>query len=243
MHSIILCTPSNFLSFLIINHPPGVTFRTYFFTPPPFDMLASILRASTSLSFTHFKAWSTQYLLEMWSPALGNLSKTRIPFAKESVLLARQCPSIKPILKRALYELVRADGLGQDDDDDTGRTDERKLLLKARERLTSIWVTSAASLPSEFLTCSSKSAQERAICITRDTKSTNKAHAKLKPIFERYKWDPMCGFKALMEAPWREEGFCEACIVLRKTIWQNERQRCWTNLDQWFELDTEENDH
>jgi hypothetical protein len=176
----------------------------------------------------------------MWSPALADLSTTTIPFAKESVLLARQCSSIRPILKRALYELVRADGLGQDEDEDIDSTDERKLLLKARERLTSIWVASAASLPGEFLTCSSKSAQERAVCVTRNLKLTNKAHAKLKPIFEQYKWDPVCGFNALIEAPWRVEGFCEACVILRKITWQNEQKRCWTNLDKWFELHTED---
>jgi hypothetical protein len=108
--------------------------------------------------------------------------------------------------------------------------------LKAREKLTSVWITAAASLPHQFPSCASVSQEERAACATRQLKLANRAHAKLIPVFEQYKWDPVCGFKALMEMPWKSMGFCEKCVGRRWDIWESEQQRCWDNLDVWFEL-------
>ena len=171
----------------------------------------------------------------MWSDELADLSTTPIPFAWETVILARQC-SIKRVLKPALYELVRTEGLGQDYVLDDEGINDRKLLFKAREKLVSVWITAAASLPNKFLACCSKSLDARA-CTAGDPDSVNQVHAKLIPVFDQYKWDPVCGFKALMKVPWKEEGFCKECVGRRWRAWEKERKRCWENLDVWFELD------
>ena len=171
----------------------------------------------------------------MWRPGLAFLSTTQIPFAWETVVLARKC-SVPSVLKRALYELVRTEGLGQDLKLDEEGINDRRLLLKAREKLTSVWIAAAASYPLRFSSCCSVAQEERAGCATWQSKLANRAHAKLIPVFEQYKWDPVCGFKALKKMPWKDMGFCEKCMEERWQFWEIEQKRCWEDLDVWFEL-------
>ncbi|KAF8649922.1 hypothetical protein AX16_005479 [Volvariella volvacea WC 439] len=179
---------------------------TYYYNDPPFQSVASILRASHALSFDAFFTWASNWLEDRWSPALVDFSPAKEPYATESIVLARQC-NLPNILKRALYELVRQEGFGQvDDEDDEDLMDDEdeddsssvnsedagadgmdvdnenpgsskqkskkrknikskkrtvkkarlsskdyRVLVRARERLTQIWTTAAAS-PNSSLT-------------------------------------------------------------------------------------------
>ncbi|KAF9463193.1 hypothetical protein BDZ94DRAFT_1164397, partial [Collybia nuda] len=210
---------------------------TFVYKKPPFRVMASILRSSSLLSFNEFKQWASQYLEDMWSPNLADLTRNRIPFATESIALARHC-NLSSALKRAMYELVRLEGFGQAEEagsDDGQDADDKenveispadyRALVKARERLTTLWLTQM----SPVMACTS----------TNGTLSIQ-AHVKLvidSGIYEEYHADPMCGFQALMDAPWAEEGFCEACIDTRKKAWVNGREKAWENLGLWFGLD------
>jgi len=182
----------------------------------------------------------------MWQPSLANFSPAPISFATESVILARQC-SIPSILKRALYEIVRTEAFGENDDEGEinafrlSSADTRRL-QRAREKLISLWIT--ASLSGNFTTCPSSSESIepkgkgiKTECPTNDGKQATLAHVKIvhaSGIFEKYHYDPMCGFQALMEAPWAEEGFCQACVEMGQVKWGEAREKCWKDLDTYF---------
>ena len=109
-----------------------------------------------------------QFLQNMWSARLEDLTTDRVPFATETIILARRC-KVPGVLRRAMYELVRLEGFGQDDpDDDDGddlevrkKKDEKQglptsvvaALVRGREKLTSMWMLSAASLSKNFEHC------------------------------------------------------------------------------------------
>ncbi|KZT26036.1 hypothetical protein NEOLEDRAFT_1147465 [Neolentinus lepideus HHB14362 ss-1] len=155
---------------------------TYIKNPPPFSDLISILRVSTHLSFPKYREWALAEIEDMWGGDLdglisqegdGNWNNARYgkgvqtKWATKMVLVAREC-GLRNILKRTLYELLRAGGFAQpdkdedevklfgqgpgnarvcifDDEDDEDRSDElppallRKLLV-AREHLLSEWI-------------------------------------------------------------------------------------------------------
>lgn len=89
----------------------------YAINPPPFRVLASLLRAAHDLSFKTILAFATHLLREMWSQDLSRLSSSSSPerrvHALETILLGQQC-SMPEVLKLAYYELLRAPAFGQD---------------------------------------------------------------------------------------------------------------------------------
>jgi hypothetical protein len=174
----------------------------------------------------------------MWPTSLKSVTVTGIPFAAESVTLARQC-NIPSVLKRALYELVRVEGFGADNGD-RGESLPRIssgdyiLLLRAREKLTNIWIT-AAACPSNLRACASGNVE----CTSNKPKLRDYTLMKLihrTGFFKDHIYDPVCGFRALIDAPWAEEGFCQYCVDKRKRVWTNEREALWKDLDLWFGL-------
>src|SRR5882757_6410498 len=48
--------------------------RAYYFTPPPFPVLAAILRAATALGFDTYRAFAVKLLENAWSSALTDLT-------------------------------------------------------------------------------------------------------------------------------------------------------------------------
>ncbi|KAJ7818971.1 hypothetical protein B0H14DRAFT_2837789 [Mycena olivaceomarginata] len=206
---------------------------TYVHQDPSFQRTASILRAATLLSFPDFRDWAVRLLEDMWSPALANLSTEEIQHATESVLLARECepPAIR---KRALYELVRLAGYGQSGREGVSPQDFRAL-VKAREHLTAAWMQTMNPYSLDLLVCARSASAagdaEAPRCTTADPLLSGKAHHKLE-----YLYDPLCGLHALIEADWAAEGYCDACVKLRREVWANRREKIWDNLDIWLGL-------
>ncbi|KAG1856674.1 hypothetical protein DFJ58DRAFT_338325 [Suillus subalutaceus] len=122
---------------------------TYYFTPPPFPVLAAIIRAATALGFGTHRAFAVRLLENAWSSSLADLSTDEKPNAMEVVVLARTC-GIERVLKRAFYEMVRVRvvdyGLSDSElvadngegSQEIGRTDERRL-ERMREHLLLMW--------------------------------------------------------------------------------------------------------
>lgn len=74
-------------------------------------------------------------------------------------------------------------------------------------------------------------------CISADAERLKQAHTKVvyeSGMLERYLWDPVCGLQVLADAPWSNEGICDACVQVRKAVWQAERERLWAEMDDWF---------
>ena len=115
----------------------------------------------------------------MWSPRLADLSTVPIPHATESLALARLC-GLPRVMKRAMYELVRSPGYGQNDLDDSAddvddedggvgmgmmgqrsgggnrvelQSADKDALTRAREHLTSLWIATAKSVAKNFMHC------------------------------------------------------------------------------------------
>ncbi|KAJ7922276.1 hypothetical protein B0H13DRAFT_1983271 [Mycena leptocephala] len=56
-------------------------------------------------------------------------------------------------------------------------------------------------------------------------------------IADDYMFDPLCGLQALIDTDWAAEGYCEACVKLRREVWSHRREKIWDNLNIWFGLD------
>ncbi|KAJ7245812.1 hypothetical protein C8J57DRAFT_1071129, partial [Mycena rebaudengoi] len=221
---------------------------TYVRKPPAFSKIAGILRASTALAFPDFRDWATDRLEEQWSPHLADLSTTPIPHATESIILARAC-DVPSALKRAMYELVRLAGFGQPTDAGRPRLSSTGALVNARERLTTVWMTTIAPYSPDLVTCAAATAEDAPIlddvapppggCTSTDPLRSWKAHQKLvreSGLVDAFVNDPVCGLQALMDADWGKEGYCVKCVEQRRAVWGERREKVWGELDGWFGL-------
>ncbi|KAK0504449.1 hypothetical protein EDD18DRAFT_1133834 [Armillaria luteobubalina] len=216
---------------------------TYFYNPPNFLTVASIFRASKALSFDRFLDWSTRYLEDMWPSSLCEVSLDPINYASDTVILAREW-GLKSIRKRALYELVRLAGFGQDYDSDEESdhsssaisSSDYRLLVRAREMLTSAWTTRIATAT---FGVEAKCVGGVEGCTAADPGLVASRHQEMvvaSGLFETYLRDPVCGTEALMELDWGKAGYCEACVEQRRVVWGKARERMWEDLDMWLGL-------
>ncbi|KAK0221397.1 hypothetical protein IW262DRAFT_896341 [Armillaria fumosa] len=216
---------------------------TYFYNPPDFLTVASIFRASKALSFDRFLDWATRYLEEMWPSSLCKVTLDPISHASDTVILAREW-GLKSIRKRALYELVRLAGFGQDDDSDDESdhssaisSSDYRLLVRAREMLTSAWTTRIATATFGVET---KCVGNVEGCTAADVSLVASRHQEMvvaSGLFETFLRDPICGTRALMELDWAKAGYCRACVDQRIVVWGKARERMWEDLDMWLGLD------
>ncbi|KAF9033403.1 hypothetical protein BDP27DRAFT_1455682 [Rhodocollybia butyracea] len=240
---------------------------TYFDTPPNSVVLISILRAAHKLQFARFKNWAIGLLEKTWPAELEPLSQSSRP----SRLSARLSPDeatavvsvaceygLKSVLKRALYELVRTDCFGQKDmslaSASTGSgvsnaplsASDYHLLLQARERLVSLWISAAAA---SFPPCTDAA---RGPCVARspvpDTtilrllhenpssllQGFNDAEMEVsRSLIETYTNDPLGGVEKLALLDWEcglegtGLGYCASCAQARKAFWVKRRVEWW----------------
>lgn len=208
--------------------------RDYFYTPPPFATVTSILRAANALSFDKYKTWAQRYLTDMWSTSLSQLSVTRIPHAIESLALAREC-DVPAILKRVFYELVRSPNFGQQPGRPRLSCADLDVLSTARKELTACWLDTIAT-PFASIDRPAACAPE---CTMRDTARAEVACTKLihdSKVCRAFVWDPVCGLQALAELGWAGVGFFPECVELLRTsmAWRTKREEVWEKLDGMF---------
>ncbi|KAK0187603.1 hypothetical protein F5146DRAFT_1059715 [Armillaria mellea] len=211
---------------------------TYFYNPPDFLTVASIFRASSALSLDRFRDWATRYLEEMWPSSLSRVTLNPISHASETVVLAREW-GLTSIRKRALYELVRLAGFGQDESDDSSSSagispSDYRLLVRTREMLTSAWTTRIAT--------ATFGVERRCVggCTAADVGLVASTHQEVvvaSGLFETFLRDPVCGTRALMEVDWARAGYCRGCVDQRVGVWGKARERMWEDLDIWLGLD------
>jgi len=138
---------------------------------------------------------------------------------------------------------------------------DKDALTRAREHLTSLWIMTTGYVAKDFMYCpnttsdggndattppdanpANPTSQNDAPCTTT-TPGLPLAHMRLvheSGLMEEYAFDPVCGFQALMDAPWAGAGFCKGCVDRRKRAWQGAREKAWENLGIWFGLSTVE---
>ncbi|KAF9065766.1 hypothetical protein BDP27DRAFT_1331536 [Rhodocollybia butyracea] len=240
---------------------------TYLERPPTFVVLVSILRAAHKLQFARFKNWVIGLLEKMWPAELEPLSQssctTRLSTrlspdeATSVVSVAREC-GLGGVLKRALYELVRTDCFGQKSTssasastsssfpDATLSPSDYHVLVQARERLVSSWISVAAA---SFPPCSDAIT---APCVARgpvpdttffrllhenpSSHLSNDNDAKMevsRSLFETYTNDPLGGVEKLALLYWEGGpegtglGYCTPCAQVRKEFWVKRREEWW----------------
>ncbi|KAG1865309.1 hypothetical protein F4604DRAFT_1585964 [Suillus subluteus] len=233
---------------------------TYYFTPPPFPVLAAIIRAATALGFDTHRAFAVRLLENAWSSSLADLSTDKKPNAVEVVVLARTC-GIEGVLKRAFYEMVRMVGYGLSDGELDGgngegyqeisRADERRL-GRMREHLTVLWSQVAKRVDCSFKCPDQPKEISRSIfglpASTGPSSSTSLAHSSKCPslssrrdawerrvynsgLYDKYQFDPLCGLQALIDIKWDvDEGWCSNCVRARRDAWTRMRQGTWEHI-------------
>ena len=224
-----------------------------------------MLRAADALDFDNFKDYAIRYFCDKWPDHIQSVTALRLKYAADMVLLARRC-SINYVLKRALYELVRAEGFRQEtgpnaEDDDEITSDpsalsasDYSLLLHPREQLTDFWMRKAISYPQVSVCISPKESNDYENCAitTRRVRLLyiTLIHEESK-IFEKYRYDPIGGLNAMYDAPWvsgekwpskdvPKSRLCSACGTKWRNIWDKELGKLWNDLDTWFELINED---
>ncbi|KAI0692576.1 hypothetical protein C8T65DRAFT_586512 [Cerioporus squamosus] len=85
----------------------------YAINPPPFPVLASLLRAAHTLKFKTIFTFASHLLRERWPQDLSRLSSEPREHAVETIHLAQQC-DVPEVMKCAYYELLRTPNFGQD---------------------------------------------------------------------------------------------------------------------------------
>ena len=235
-------------------------FRAYVFEPPPFHVLASILRAASTLEFTQELEFASRSIRAMWPCELAGLTKDGIPNAAATINLAKDC-DMPEVLKRAYYELLRSDALGQDPenfdferqedhDNSTIPRDDLISLIKTREQLWGQWYSLADRPPNKNgfycplqLVPNPEGDQpaptpEQLKCASAHEKSFEHWDTQVKTsgIFQEFMYDPLCGLERLSKIEWEKLGYCDGCVKSWRRQWGIDRAKLWGNLDVWLRL-------
>ncbi|KAF8335233.1 hypothetical protein F5887DRAFT_892062 [Amanita rubescens] len=230
---------------------------------PSLSFVSAILRAAHALDFDQFREFAISCLEHKYPNRLNKLTTKRVEYAASTVQLARQC-NVNSVLKRALYELVRAEGFKQETEPNTDDYEEAvynqsealtifdySLLVHAREQLTTFWFGKIFPPPA-INGCQNHT---YSACAANWGKSPS-IYKKLvldSKIFERYRYDPICGLDAISNAPWcrgetwpstygqglpiiENDHLCHACAQKWRSSWREEKSMLWNKLDTWFEL-------
>lgn len=56
-----------------------------------------------------------------------------------------------------------------------------------------------------------------------------------------YFYDLVCRLLVLAYASWSNKEMCHACMQARRAVWQAEKKRLWTKMNNWFRVDENEN--
>ncbi|KAJ7060510.1 hypothetical protein C8F01DRAFT_1142930 [Mycena amicta] len=207
---------------------------SYCHQPPSFPVVASILRAASVLKFPRFRDWAQRTIQTSWSPSLEALTASTIPHATDVVSLGRDIDlgsSGPDVLKRALYEVLRAPSFSQNPDQHltTLHSSDLIALTRAREHL-----DTPQSQP-------------------RCTPLTYEMHKRLihdSAVFTTYRYDVLCGLEMLCKIGWdvecTEDGegaasasgasMCSLCAKRVREQWKSEREQAWKKLDTIFSL-------
>ncbi|KAI0322561.1 hypothetical protein OF83DRAFT_649169 [Amylostereum chailletii] len=226
--------------------------------PPSFEILASVLRASSALAFPDLFHWAVIRLENMWPADPPCTPGHVLPHAIETIILAKQY-NVPRVLKRAMYEAARSPLYGHSRDNNNGvqnadvststtraqlSPEELLAIINASHQLSHAWMDIVSRPPKAFL------------CTHRPVDSTTnppqspspKAHSETvvlrwssvvlgSGLSRQFLNDPILGLTALRKnVRWKEHGFCERCVADARDVWSAHQRELWKNLDGWFSL-------
>jgi hypothetical protein len=225
---------------------------TFYHDEPSFHVVASVLRASTTLSFTQFRTWAVKWLESTWSNDLDDLGHEVLPNAAETVVLCRKY-NVPNALKRAFYELAATptfdQGAGRTESDGSHpdlvakpktcsgvvlalTQDDLQGLITAQAAFVSAFLDMTVTSPASY-TCVKNLSSCKSNCMSTWARLVYKTN-----IIKNYHTDPLSGLLDLREKArnWVKEGWCMACTESRREAWQQKREELWSKLDEWFGL-------
>lgn len=221
----------------------------YHFQPPPFSVVAPVLRAATALRFETYRVWAARVLGQTCPSSLADLTPEPIQNAVEIVALPRSC-EVNSVVKCALYELARTRRIGLPGLEQIGHADQKCVELM-RELLVTTWSEIAVRIgmsscqhdcapkadvfspkkkkksfaPQETHSCSFKSGKQQA---TWDKCVHDSG------LYTKFLFDSVCGAQALIDIPWGEVGWCSDCIQSKRATWRKIQQKVWSDMDNWI---------
>ncbi|KAJ7226822.1 hypothetical protein GGX14DRAFT_347395 [Mycena pura] len=221
---------------------------SYCHNSPPFLVVSAIFRAATVLKFTRFRDWAQRSFQDMWPPSLSALSIAVVPHATEAVILGRSW-GLPSILKRALYELLRTPGFGQNKEYEVqsrpkASTSARlqpadiMCLVRARECLDVVWY---AATSFDVFSQPRGHAREWERRCTSVKYETYKRLVHDTGLFVTYRFDVLCGLETLAQIDWDNESapdeeVCPLCASRMRERWHMDREQAWETLDVLFRL-------
>ncbi|KAG2370319.1 hypothetical protein BDR07DRAFT_1387002 [Suillus spraguei] len=187
----------------------------YYFQPPPFSVLAPILRAATALRFETYRVWAAGVLGQTWSEN-----------AAEIIALARSC-NVNNGVKRALYELSRTRWIGLNGNDVIEQLGleqidhaDRKCVELIRELSVTTWSeiamrigTSSCKYQGNF---SRKKGKSSVLQATWDKRVHDSG------LYTKFMFDPVC------------EDWCTDCIQSKQATWKKRQHKLWSDIDKWI---------
>lgn len=152
--------------------------------------------------------------------------------------------NVPSILRRSMVEVTswNFDETLEDEDIPMSR---RIMLFKARDELGKRVIESFRKVPFDFESCPS-TLTGKDLCSSKNTgRRLLKYRRKLAAldVEKEYFCDPLCGLQGLYDADWDKEGFYAECVSLARTAWRKEQRDIWAKLDEWFELNKDDEAH
>ncbi|KAJ7737819.1 hypothetical protein DFH07DRAFT_841914 [Mycena maculata] len=220
----------------------------FYYDPPRFLTAAAIFRAATTFKFLNYLEFTRQYLLDLFSEDLEDLTTTVFANPTDAIVLGRTW-NLPGILKRAFYELLRAQPAAPSDADaDEGAVpkdvvhrlrgldlDDLIRLSDTQKFLTAAWL-SVLSPAAEKDKCPAKTP-----CgATRLTGGWSAIVGK-DMLLQKFQYDPICGLNFLIEVQWAtKHSFCDHCAAARKIALMKKRKEIWMDLDEWLDIPVDE---
>lgn len=221
----------------------------YYFQPPPFSVLAPILRAATALRFETYRVWAAGVLGQTWSSSLTDLTPEPRENAAEIITLARSC-NVNNGVKRALYELSRTRWIGLNGNDVIEQLGleqidhaDRKCVELIRELSVTTWSeiamrigTSSCKYQGNFSRKKGKSSVLQGTCSFDfgSDQATWDKRVHDSGLYTKFMFDPVCGAQALIDIPWLEEDWCTDCIQSKQATWKKRQHKLWSDIDKWI---------
>ncbi|KAJ7111738.1 hypothetical protein C8R44DRAFT_677346 [Mycena epipterygia] len=217
----------------------------FVYSSPTFLTAAAIFRAASTFIFPKFYAFARKHLLVEFARDITEFCSTPIANASAAVNLGRSW-NLPGILKRAFYELARAEpeDLDVDDSDDEGEldsclqdleTDDIIRLVSAQKRLAAAWLS--AFVPPVFQCPGSG----RNGCVAM--RSAGVWSALTEQLLRKYQYDPICGLDALIAVRWKSvHGYCDKCASAQKKVFMVKKVQVWEDMDGWFNVPGDDED-
>ncbi|KAH9918696.1 hypothetical protein B0H21DRAFT_895581 [Amylocystis lapponica] len=202
--------------------------------PPPFPVLASILRAAHALKFEVMTEYTTFRLCEMWPRTLSRLSSSRTAYPSETILLAQQCNV--PEVSSAHTTSSSARPLRASHRDTREAPGEWVQVTRAPPAPSAVpcpleHIHANGSLNPGLLPTLQKCRDARAADSERwSTEVVRSA------VFDEYMYDPLVGLDRLVDMDWAGMGHCVGCVNARREMWTEKKEKLWAQLDEWLRL-------